>query len=70
MTSWIVFHFSHVCVFNTLRETNHFVIEVSGALAIADSIALLSQLLDPVSIVLELTNRNPTRQSLAYLIWG
>jgi hypothetical protein len=52
------------------RETNHYVIEVSGAVAIANSIAYLSELLDPVSIVLELTHRNLMRQSLAYLIWG
>jgi len=30
----------------------------------------LSELLDPVSIVLRLTHRNLMRQSFAYLIWG
>jgi hypothetical protein len=52
------------------RETNHYVIEVTGAVAVANSIAYLSELLDPVSIVLRLTHRNLMRQSLAYLIWG
>ena len=41
-----------------------------GAVAVANSIAYLSELLDPVSIVLGLTHRNLMRQSLAYLIWG
>ncbi len=42
----------------------------AGALAVANTIACLSQLLDPVSIVLGLTHRNLMKQSLAYLIWG
>jgi len=52
------------------RETDHYVIEVNGAVAVANSIAYLSELLDPVSIVLGLTHRNLMRQSLSYLIWG
>jgi hypothetical protein len=52
------------------QETNHYVIEVSGAVAVANSIAYLSELVDPVSVVLGLTHRNLMRQSLAYLIWG
>jgi hypothetical protein len=54
----------------TRREMNNYVIEVSGAVAIANSIAYLSELLNPVSVVLGLTSRNLMRQSLAYLIWG
>ena len=52
------------------QERNHYVIEVGGAVAVANSIAYLSELLDPVSVVLELTHRNLMKQSLAYLIWG
>jgi hypothetical protein len=52
------------------QERNHYVIEVGGAVAVANSIAYLSELLDPVSIVLRLTHRNLMKQSLAYLIWG
>jgi hypothetical protein len=52
------------------QETNHYVIEVGGAVAVANTIAYLSELLDPVSIVLGLTHRNLMKQSLAYLIWG
>ena len=39
-------------------------------MAVANSIAYLSELLDPISIVLGLTHRNLMRQSLAYLFWG
>jgi hypothetical protein len=46
------------------------VIEARGAVAIANAIAYLSELLDPISIVMGLTNKNLMKQSLAYLIWG
>jgi hypothetical protein len=52
------------------REDSHFVIEVWRAVAIANSIAYLAELLDPMSIVLGLTRRNLMKQSLAYLLWG
>ena len=45
-------------------------IEVWGAVAIANSIAYLSELLDPKAIVLGLTRRNLMQQSLAYALWG
>ena len=41
-----------------------------GAVAIANSIAYLGELLNPISIVLGLTRRNLMQQSLNYLIWG
>ncbi len=53
-----------------LAEGENFVIEVSGAVAIANSIAYLSELLDPISIVLGLTRRNMMQQSFNYLFWG
>jgi hypothetical protein len=54
----------------TYRESDHYVIEAGGAVAVANSIAYISELLDPMSIVLGLTHRNLMRQSLAYLFWG
>ena len=51
-------------------EGNNSVIEVWGAVAIANSIAYLSELLDPTNIVLGLTRRNLMQQSLAYALWG
>jgi hypothetical protein len=52
------------------REGENSVIEVWGAVAIANSIAYLSELLDPQSIVMGLTRRNLMQQSLDYALWG
>ena len=53
-----------------LREGQNFVIDGWGAVAIANSIAYLSELLNPISIVLGLTRKNLMQQSLNYLLWG
>lgn len=53
-----------------LKEDSRFVVKVWGAVAIANSIAYLSELLDPKTLVLGLTRRNLMRQSLAYALWG
>ena len=52
------------------REGEDFVIETTGAVALANSIAYISELLDPISIVLGLTHRPLMRQSLEYLFFG
>jgi hypothetical protein len=55
---------------NIKKEDEHFVLEVSGAIAIANTIAYLSELIDPKSIFLGLTRQNLMNQALRYLIWG
>lgn len=52
------------------KEQGHFVIEVWGAVAIANSIAYISEEIDPESIFLELTRENLMTQSLRYVFWG
>ncbi len=52
------------------REGRHVLIEASGAVATANSIAYISELLDPVSLVIGLTHKNLMRQSWQYLFWG
>jgi hypothetical protein len=52
------------------REEDDFVIEVSGAIAIANTIAYVSELLDPRTIFLELTRQNLMSQALRYVLWG
>jgi len=52
------------------RDAQHFVIEVQGAVAIANAVAYLCELLDPISILLGLTNKNLMKQSISYLFWG
>jgi hypothetical protein len=47
-----------------------FVVEVSGAIAVANAIACISELIDPLRIFLALTRRNLMTQALRYLLWG
>ncbi len=51
-------------------EGAHYVLEAEGAVAVANSIAYLSQLLDPRSLVLGLTHKNLMKQSLQYMFLG
>lgn len=53
-----------------MREEENFVVEVSGAIAIANTIAYISELIDPISIFLGLTRQNLMAQSLRFLLWG
>lgn len=52
------------------REGDDYVIEARGATAIANSIAFLTDLLNPISVVLGLTQRNLMKQSLAFVLFG
>jgi len=52
------------------REDERYLIEVSGAVAVANAIAYVSELLDPISIILMLTSKNLMKQSFSYLFWG
>jgi hypothetical protein len=47
-----------------------FVLELSGAVAVANCIAYLSELIDPVGIFLGLTRQNPMNQALRYFLFG
>jgi hypothetical protein len=51
------------------HDENYFVI-VTGAIATANSIAFISEAIDPISIFLGLTRENLMVQSLRYLLWG
>jgi hypothetical protein len=52
------------------REGDDYVIDVSGATAIANAIAFLTDVLNPISVILGLTQRNVMKQSLAFVLWG
>ncbi|MBL8203051.1 MAG: hypothetical protein JNM09_02395 [Blastocatellia bacterium] len=52
------------------RENDDFVIEVHGATAIANTIAYISELIDPISIFVGLTRQNLMAQSVKYLLFG
>jgi hypothetical protein len=53
-----------------VSEGGHFVIEASRAIAIANSIAYVSEAIDPISIFLGLTRKNLVTQALRFLLWG
>ncbi|MSP58758.1 MAG: hypothetical protein EXR72_00165 [Myxococcales bacterium] len=51
-------------------EEDEFVIDIRGAVAVANTIAWCSEQLDPIALYLELSLRNPFTQALTYLLWG
>jgi hypothetical protein len=53
-----------------LEEGDGYLVTVSGAVAVANTIAWVSEELDPISIFLTLTRKNAMTQSLKHLIWG
>lgn len=61
------YSYLHVSV---MREGDDYVIEATGATAIANAIAFLTDMLGPVSVILGLTQRNVMKQSLAFVLWG
>ncbi|MCS6859159.1 MAG: hypothetical protein NZT92_02425 [Abditibacteriales bacterium] len=52
------------------RWQDDYIVEVTGAVAVANTIAYVSELLDPISIFLDLTGRNPMGQAFQYFLWG
>ena len=52
------------------RDGENFAIEVSGAVAIANTIAYVSELIDPIALFLGLTRQNLMTQAIRYLLWG
>ena len=62
--------FSSPLVIRVTAEGEDFIIEVSGANALANTIAYLSELLDPLSIFLGLTRRNLMDQAFRFLTFG
>lgn len=51
-------------------EMDNYIIQVSQASAIPNTIAFLSELIDPVAIFLTLTRKNQMAQALRYLLFG
>ena len=52
------------------NEEDNFVIDVSGAPVIANTVAYISELIDPIGIFLGLTRQNLMTQALRYLFFG
>ncbi len=52
------------------RRESDFTIEVSGAVAVANTIASISELIDPKTLFLGLARQNLMRQAFTYVFWG
>jgi hypothetical protein len=52
------------------RDGEHYVAEVHGAIAIANTIAFISECIDPISIFIGLTRRDLMAQAVRYLLFG
>ena len=55
---------------NLRKEGDDYVAEVFGAVAIANTVAYLSEAVDPISIFIGLTRRNLMAQAVRYLLFG
>lgn len=52
------------------REGGDYIVNVSGAIAIANTLAFLSEMVDPISIFVGLTRQGLMAQALRYLLFG
>jgi len=52
------------------RAGDDYVINVHGAVSVANTIAYVSELIDPIRLFLSLTGENQMAQALRYLLWG
>ncbi len=52
------------------RSGENLLLEVTGAIAVANTIAYVSELLDPLSLFIGLTGTNLMTQAARYLLWG
>lgn len=52
------------------KEGDDYIAEIYGAVAIANTIAYISEAIDPISIFISLTRRGLTGQAIRYLLFG
>jgi hypothetical protein len=52
------------------RDASNYVVKVSGAIAIANTVAYISELIDPIALFLGLTRQDPMTQSMRFLLLG
>jgi hypothetical protein len=62
--------FSAPLELSLLKEGDDYVGEVHGAIAIANTIAYISEAIDPISIFIGLTRRALTAQVVRFLLFG
>ena len=70
-TSWTTAASSrHRSTSRLWKEDDDWVAEVYGAVAIANTIAFISEAIDPISIFISLTRRGLMGQAIRYLLFG
>jgi len=52
------------------QASEDYVIHVYDTVSIANTIAYISELIDPIRLFLSLTGENQMAQALRYLLWG
>jgi hypothetical protein len=52
------------------QEGKDYIADVYGAIAIANTIAYVSEAIDPVSVIIGLTRRNLMSQAFRYVLFG
>jgi hypothetical protein len=52
------------------REGPNYTVHVSGAIAIANTVAYISELIDPIAIFLGLTRQHPMSQAVRFFLFG
>ena len=52
------------------NNTNNYLIEVSGAVAIPNTVAYISEQIDPIAIYLGLARKNAMEQAIFYVLFG
>jgi hypothetical protein len=52
------------------KEGNDYVAEIYGAIAIANTVAYVSECIDPISVCIGLTRRSLMSQAFRYLLFG
>ena len=52
------------------KEGDDYIAEVYGAIAIANTIAFISEIIDPISVFIGLTRRDLMSQAIRYLLFG
>lgn len=62
--------FRSVLTARVSREGAYYLLAIRGAVAIPNTIAWVSEALDPIAIYLELSLKTPMRQALEHLLWG
>lgn len=62
--------FDTECEVQVRRSGPDYLITVTNAVAVANTLAYVSEQLDPISLFLGLTRGNPVTQALQYLLWG